>query len=86
MHQAVSPQTKPARILFPSRDHCRALKKPTATDMQNIALVDRTLVNNPEQLQTIVAIVNRPPGSVPFIVFGPYVPFFFLLILVTSSC
>jgi helicase MOV-10 len=33
--------------------------------------------NNEKQLQAVGAILLRPPGSTPFIIFGPYVFFSF---------
>ncbi|EKM56518.1 uncharacterized protein PHACADRAFT_160043 [Phanerochaete carnosa HHB-10118-sp] len=71
MHQAVSSSFNPPRLLFPRSEHTRYLRRPSDCEMESIALVDRALSKNREQLETIAAVVNRPPGSVPFIVFGP---------------
>ncbi|GJE86466.1 RNA helicase [Phanerochaete sordida] len=71
MHQAVSAPNNPPRLLFPGIEHIAPIRKPSDYQIQSISLVDRTLSQNREQLETIAAIVNRPPGSVPFIVYGP---------------
>lgn len=71
MHQAVVTPNNPPRFLFPTAGHSRNLRKPGSADIQNLALIDRSLASNQEQLETIAAIVNRPPGSVPFVIFGP---------------
>ena len=71
MHQAVTSDFNPRRLLFPTEADCLPLNTPTVRDTQELALVDRSLSGNPEQLQAIVAISSRPPGSVPFIMFGP---------------
>ena len=73
MHQAVVSPSKPVRLLFPSDVHGRGLRRPTVEHMNGISLIDRKLSDNIEQREAISAIVSRPPGSVPFIVFGPYV-------------
>lgn len=71
MHQAVSAPFNPPRLLFPRPEHISNLRKPSDHEIESITLVDRTLAKNREQLETVAAIVNRPLGSVPFIVFGP---------------
>ena len=72
MHHAVlSSDFNAHKLLFPTENGCLPLKVPTVAQMRDFNLVDRTLQNNMEQLQAIVAIVSRPPGSVPFVVFGP---------------
>ena len=74
MHQAVTSDFDIRRLLFPTEAECLSLRVPTTTQMRDVGLVDRTLLGNPEQLQAIIAIAFRPPGSVPFVMFGPYVP------------
>lgn len=84
MHQAVISPFHPPSVLFPTPDMASRLHTPTARDLASLNLVDRTLAQNQEQLETIAAITLRPPGSVPFIVFGPCVlPFLLILSRVT---
>ncbi|KIP01837.1 hypothetical protein PHLGIDRAFT_112706 [Phlebiopsis gigantea 11061_1 CR5-6] len=71
MHQAVASDFNPSRLLFPTEADCVSLIVPTAVQIRDLVLVDRTLMDNPEQLQAIIAIASRPPGSVPFVMFGP---------------
>lgn len=71
MHQAISSPVSLPRLLFPRIQDVHNLHPPTDYDVHRITLIDRTLSNNKEQLETIAAIVNRPPGSVPFVVYGP---------------
>ncbi|KAJ3556290.1 hypothetical protein NM688_g2107 [Phlebia brevispora] len=71
MHQAVVSPFNPPRLLFPTPGMTAGLRCPTSRDTGGISLVDRNLAQNEEQLQAIAAITLRPPGSVPFIVFGP---------------
>ncbi|THG94461.1 hypothetical protein EW026_g7015 [Hermanssonia centrifuga] len=72
MHQAVVAPFNPPRLLLPDNRHLtNGVHLPRALEVASISLVDRSLAQNSEQMQTIVAIANRPPGSVPFIVFGP---------------
>ena len=73
MHQAVLSLMDRSEILFPTPDMVSRLRPSTSADLPVADLVDRTLARNREQLETIAAIVNRPPGSVPFVVFGPCV-------------
>ncbi len=71
IHQAVVSPFNPDWLLFPTPDMLRGLHRPTQAETSAIDLVDRSLAQNEEQMEAIAAIVNRPPGSVPFIVFGP---------------
>ncbi|KAH9829555.1 P-loop containing nucleoside triphosphate hydrolase protein [Rhodofomes roseus] len=60
-----------ARILFPTPEHTEDLRRPTAEDIDALSFDDATLIDNYEQKEVVAAIVNAPPGSVPFVVFGP---------------
>ncbi|KAJ7249435.1 RNA helicase [Mycena rebaudengoi] len=45
--------------------------KPRQILFPGITPVNRQIAEDPEQLETVAAILHQPPGSVPFIVFGP---------------
>lgn len=68
-HQALGSAFAPERLLFPMQLHVHARTDDTAP----IRPHNRILANNARQLEAVSAIVNNPPGSVPFVVFGPYV-------------
>jgi helicase MOV-10 len=69
-HQAVISPYKPMRLLFPDKSH---IKNSRATPAEVLAInpVNRELQSNYEQLEAVAAIATQPPGSVPFIIFGP---------------
>ncbi|KAI0316091.1 P-loop containing nucleoside triphosphate hydrolase protein [Amylostereum chailletii] len=66
-HQALDTAFAAERLLFPTPAHIGQVTKSQA-DIQPF----NPLINdNVPQLEAIRAIVHRPPGSVPFVVFGP---------------
>ncbi|KAJ7150896.1 P-loop containing nucleoside triphosphate hydrolase protein [Mycena crocata] len=71
MHQALTNSFKESRILFPSAPHLSRSQNISAAQRHSITPVNRRIAEDPEQFETVVAIVHQPPGSVPFIVFGP---------------
>ncbi|ETW81078.1 hypothetical protein HETIRDRAFT_385786 [Heterobasidion irregulare TC 32-1] len=66
-HQALSSTFTPEHLLFPLQLHVHT----RAEDATVITPHNRMLANNSRQLDAVSAIVNNPPGSVPFVVFGP---------------
>lgn len=70
--QAVTLSDNQSRLLFPNVQDAAPLRLPTVVDMEGFTFEDPCLVDNDEQKSVVVAIVKAPPGSVPFIVFGPY--------------
>lgn len=70
-HQAVTIHNKLARILFPGPEHILNSQPVNSAQMAEGDLVDRTLADNVEQMKTVATIIAMPPGSVPFIVYGP---------------
>lgn len=74
-HHAVAAPTVPSprRILFPGEIDTVGLGRASSANVEDVKtnLVDQSLADDEEQLETIAAIVNMPPGSVPFIVYGP---------------
>ena len=73
MHQAMNTAYTEKSVLFPGADDVRPLRPPTARQMDAITPVNRKIKDNEPQMAAVTAILNRPKGSVPFIVFGPYV-------------
>jgi helicase MOV-10 len=71
MHQGLNTAFKEDRVLFPASHHTANLLLPSQADMDQLRLTDRKIEQNRPQVEAITAIVNRPAGSVPFVVFGP---------------
>jgi helicase MOV-10 len=71
MHHALVNSFIPARIFFPSARDVNGMKKVTAQQMSELRLYNRELQTDEEQLETVAAVLNLSPGSVPFVVFGP---------------
>ena len=72
MHQGLNTAFAESRVLFPDATHIQHLRRPTQATMDDLSLTDRKIGENPPQLEAVTAIVKRPAGSVPFVVFGPY--------------
>ncbi|KZT64423.1 P-loop containing nucleoside triphosphate hydrolase protein [Daedalea quercina L-15889] len=70
-HQAVALDDRQARLLFPAVEDASLLRHPTAADIDAFQFKDTSLVDNYEQKVVVSAITNAPPGSVPFVIFGP---------------
>lgn len=68
-HMAMDTAFSQDRVLFPERVHLLSsrLAEPP------IKAIDPLIQQNPLQLKAATSIVNSPPGSVPFIIFGPCV-------------
>ncbi|KAJ7484325.1 P-loop containing nucleoside triphosphate hydrolase protein [Mycena latifolia] len=71
MHQALTNSWKESRILFPGAEHILRKLPVSVSERSSISPVNRRIAEDPEQFETVVAIVNQPPGSPPFVVFGP---------------
>ncbi|KAJ7199232.1 P-loop containing nucleoside triphosphate hydrolase protein [Mycena pura] len=71
MHQALTNSFKESRILFPGAQHISQHQRASAAQINSIMPMNRHIADDPEQLETVAAIVHRPRGSVPFVVFGP---------------
>ncbi|KAF9494839.1 P-loop containing nucleoside triphosphate hydrolase protein [Pleurotus eryngii] len=54
------------RILFPGNTHLLP-----QLPVPSLAFVNPLIGNNPAQRQAVTSIVRQPPGSPPFVVFGP---------------
>ena len=71
-HQAMDTVFTQDRVLFPLAAH---LPSSDATGNQPIKVFNSLIQSNQPQLLAVKSIVNQTPGSPPFVVFGPYVPF-----------
>ncbi|KAE9391715.1 RNA helicase [Gymnopus androsaceus JB14] len=71
MHAAITNTNNPTRLLFPGLEHVRNMQRVTHALMNDIVPINRQIGEDPEQLECVAAIVNLPPGSPPFVVFGP---------------
>jgi len=71
-HQAMDTVFVEDRVLFPLISHLAAGRLRTSRDVR-LNLYNGLIAKNSLQLQAVVAIVSLPPGSPPFIVFGPWV-------------
>ena len=69
-HQAMDSAYAEDRVLFPSNSHLFAGRIKTRTDT-SIKLYNQLIASNEPQLQAVLSITTLPPGSLPFIVFGP---------------
>jgi helicase MOV-10 len=71
MHQAVEVRGLQARVLFPTAQHNAPSSPPTLSQTGAVALVNRIIGGDEEQMTTILSIMNRMAGSIPFVLFGP---------------
>jgi helicase MOV-10 len=75
-YHALTTALTPRRLLFPSVSDIkpiRHLSKAEVNDFKLHQLVNRKIRDDDQQLQTVVSILEQPPGSVPFIIYGPSV-------------
>lgn len=69
-HQALTVKNESSRLVFPDIEH--DLSSTINLDDGNpTPPINRTLQDNPEQLMAVSTIVHSPPGSLPFVIFGP---------------
>lgn len=72
MHQTLTVKIDSTRFTFPEPEHVKSA--PVNIDQLNsITPINRIIGEDHEQLLTVAAILHQPPGSVPFIIFGPSV-------------
>ena len=64
----------PRRLLFPSATDIKLkqdLSRDEIFDLKFRSLVNRSIRDDPQQLQAVVSVLEQPKGSVPFIIYGP---------------
>ncbi|KAG8899891.1 hypothetical protein FRB99_006393 [Tulasnella sp. 403] len=73
MHEAVGHEFTPERLFFPEGEQILNPLPPSTEQIAEIAnsLSNPLVATNPPQLQAVTAIINQPPGSPPFIIYGP---------------
>ncbi|GJJ10625.1 hypothetical protein Clacol_004852 [Clathrus columnatus] len=71
MHQAIATAFCPDRVLFPKPSHIENRQLVTADQLDSIRTVNRSIESNYPQLRAVGIIMDMPPGSVPFVIFGP---------------
>ncbi|KAF8970450.1 P-loop containing nucleoside triphosphate hydrolase protein [Flammula alnicola] len=71
MYQALVNKFDPIRFLFPGPEHIRGAERVPLDKIVELVPFYRPLGEDEEQMETVAAIVNQKPGSVPFVVFGP---------------
>jgi len=69
-HQAMDSAYAEDRVLFPSNSHLFVGRIRTRADI-SIKLYNPLIARNEPQQQAVVSIITLPPGSPPFVVFGP---------------
>ncbi|TFK72808.1 P-loop containing nucleoside triphosphate hydrolase protein [Pluteus cervinus] len=72
MHAALQAPVSRQDLLFPDVADVAKLPNPVPTQATTHLVIHNPLVaNNPQQLQAVVSIAMRPPGKLPFAIFGP---------------
>ena len=80
-HQALDTAFTQSRILFPNSSHFSMTPGPRPPN----TFFNSLIRSNPPQITAITGILNAPPGSLPFIIFGPYVSCYFLSFWIISN-
>jgi helicase MOV-10 len=61
----------PRRLLFPSPADIGPIRRLSRAEIDNLDLANGNIRDDDQQLRAVVSILEQPPGSVPFIIFGP---------------
>ncbi|KAF8217659.1 P-loop containing nucleoside triphosphate hydrolase protein [Mycena galopus ATCC 62051] len=69
-HLALGTAYSEDRVLFPLPLHVPSAMYPTQARAR-MKVFNPLIATNVPQLQAVMAVVKRPPGSVPFVIFGP---------------
>ncbi|KAJ7669407.1 P-loop containing nucleoside triphosphate hydrolase protein [Mycena polygramma] len=69
-HLALDTAYSEDRVLFPLAQHVSTMPYPTQASAK-LKVFNPLIATNAPQLQAVVSIVKRRPGSVPFVIFGP---------------
>lgn len=76
-HQALDSAFAQSRVFFPSQADFDYLVARRLAEVP-LRLFNRLIETNEPQLQAVAGVLAMQPGSMPFIVFGPYVAFIFV--------
>ena len=66
----------PRRLLFPSVSDFKPMRRLSRAEIDTLKfrqLVNRAIRDDNQQLQAVISILEQPPGSIPFIIYGPSV-------------
>ncbi|KAJ8688713.1 hypothetical protein PTI98_013472 [Pleurotus ostreatus] len=66
-HQAMESAFSPERLLFPASSHLLIDQVPVLS----LRIENPLIGENAPQKQAVMSIVKQPPGSAPFVIFGP---------------
>ncbi|KAG6811022.1 hypothetical protein H0H92_009325 [Tricholoma furcatifolium] len=69
-HQALDSAFSEERVMFPGQKFLPKGTYPKPADVR-LQLANPLIEKNLPQLQAVVSIVKQPPGSLPFVIFGP---------------
>jgi helicase MOV-10 len=72
-HYALDTKNQQDRILFPTTAHASSASRREDAKKRKFSFFNNNIANNEQQQLAIRSIVRLPPGSPPFILFGPYV-------------
>ena len=64
----------PRRLLFPSVLDIKPNRHLSKTEVHNLKLhhlINKSIRDDPQQLQAVISILEQPKGSVPLIIYGP---------------
>jgi helicase MOV-10 len=70
-HYALATKFQEDRFLFPTI--APSVSGGNDTDKRKLSYYNHNIATNQQQQQAIRSIVSLPPGSPPFVLFGPYV-------------
>ena len=75
-HVLTAALASPRRLLFPSVSDIKLMRRPSWAEIDNLKfrqLVNRDIRDDNQQFQAVISILEQPPGSIPFIIYGPSV-------------
>ena len=73
-HALTAALAPPRRLVFPSVSDIKPMQRLSRAEIDNLKfhqLVNRDVRDDGQQLQAVISIIQQPPGSVPFIIYGP---------------
>ena len=72
-HHALDTKNQADRFLFPTTAHSSSVARREGVNKQKSSYFNSNIANNEQQQLAVRSIVRLPPGSPPFVLFGPYV-------------
>lgn len=73
MHQALKMTVPMERLLFPTIKTLATVAPPPTSVEEEVrsSLYNTNIADNAAQLKAVASVMLQPPGSAPFVVFGP---------------